>query len=362
MSRPTQIIIDLNSLRHNLKEVKRLAPTASILAMVKSNGYGHGIERVALGLPNADAFGVASFEEGMQLRSVGIQQPIVLMEGLFNGIEIDEAHRQDFTLVVHHESQVQMLEKVKFEKPFTVWLKIDTGMRRLGFHPTEARSMYDRLKQCQSVKKPIGFMTHFAEADSNDRIQTMRQMALFDETIQGLSGPRSLANSAGIVAWPSAHADWVRPGILLYGASPFEKRLGSDYALRPVMTFQSKLIALHNTAAGDRVGYGGTWTCPEAMPVGVVGVGYGDGYPRHVKHGAPVLVNGKPCPLIGRVAMDMLAVDLRTQPEAKVGDTVTLWGPDLPVEVIAEYSETSAYELLTRITQRVKVIVKDSVD
>jgi alanine racemase len=198
---------------------------------------------------------------------------------------------------------------------------------------------------CKSVKKPIGLMTHFAAADSVDRAQTLQQMELFESATHGLEGPRSLANSAGILAWPSAHANWIRPGIMLYGSSPLAAHRGVEHYLHPVMTLSSSLIATHQLSKGEKVGYGGTWTCPEDMRVGVVAIGYGDGYPRHAKNGTPVLVNGRPCPLVGRVSMDMIAVDLRTQPEAKIGDPVLLWGPGLPVEVIAEHSDTTAYEL-----------------
>ncbi len=358
MSRPAKITISLAALRHNYQQVKILAPYARVLAMVKSNGYGHGITRIAEGLASeADAFGVACIEEGMILRNAGIKNPIVLMEGLFESSELNLVKQHDFTLVVHHVEQIEMLENNKVSMPFSIWLKIDTGMHRLGFHPSEVPSIYARLMACDAVKKPIGLMTHFAESDSSERAQTLKQIEIFDSTTLALVGPRSLANSAGIIAWPSAHGDWVRPGIMLYGVSPFSGHRGVEHHLQPVMSFSSKLIAIHQIAKDERVGYGGTWTSPEDMLIGVVGMGYGDGYPWRAKSGIPVLVNGRPCPLVGRVAMDMLTVDLRTQPDAKVGDPVVLWGPGLPVEIIAEHSGTSPYELLTRITQRVHVEV-----
>jgi len=358
MSRPARITINLAALRHNLRQIRQMAPGSAVLAMVKSNAYGHGLERIALALPDAEAFGVASLEEGLHLRYAGITQPIVLMEGLFHPNEVSRAIAYDFTCVVHQVEQVEMLERHPKSRPIPVWLKIDTGMHRLGFQPEKVREMYQRLMNCKAVQKPIGLMTHFACADSIDREHTLQQIELFNSITAGLPGPRSLSNSAGIIAWPSAHADLIRPGIMLYGASPLAGHRGVEHNLHPVMVLGSELIATHQLVKGDRVGYGGIWTCPEDMRIGVVGIGYGDGYPRHVKNGAPVLVNGRPCPLVGRVAMDMLTVDLRTQPEAKVGDPVLMWGPGLPVEVVAEYSETTAYELLTRITQRVGVIVK----
>jgi alanine racemase len=358
MSRPAQITIDVGALQNNLQQVRLMAPGASVLAMVKSNAYGHGIERIALALPNVEAFGVASLEEGINLRDAGIKTPVVLMEGLFSEAELKEALAQNFTLIVHHVDQVEMLEKNNGKQPVSIWMKIDTGMHRLGFRPAVAREMHQRLLDCAAVKKPIGLMTHFACANAIERAHTFQQIELFNEVTKGLVGPRSLANSAGIIAWPNSHADWIRPGIMLYGASPLEGHRGVEHSLQPVMTLSSKIIAIHDVAAGEHIGYGGTWTCPVDMRVGVVGIGYGDGYPQHVKNGAPILVNGRPCPLVGRVAMDMLSIDLRTQPEAKIGDPVLLWGPGLPVEVVAEYGETSGYELLTRITQRVRVVIK----
>ena len=358
MTRPTKITIDLNALRGNLQQIRQMAPQSAVMAMVKSNAYGHGITRIASALPDADAFGVACCEEGLILRASGIKNPVVLMEGLFAANELQSAAENNFNLVVHHESQVDMLEKQPAIKPFFIWLKIDTGMHRLGFEPVDVKKIYSRLMNCAAVKKPIGLMTHFAESDSVDRAATLQQIEIFNSVTQGLEGPRSLANSAGIMAWPSAHADWVRPGIMLYGTSPFGGHRGVEHHLQPVMALSSELIATHDLLQGERVGYGGTWVCPEKMRIGVVGIGYGDGYPRHAKNGTPVLVNGRPCPLVGRVSMDMITVDLRTQPEAKIGDPVLLWGPGLPVEVIAEHSGTTGYELLTRITQRVHVEVR----
>lgn len=358
MGRPAKITINLDALRNNLKQIRIMAPQSKVLAMVKSNGYGHGIERISLALPDADGFGVASLEEGMLLREAGITQPIFLMEGLFDKEELHKAAEKNFTLIIHEMHQLKMLEDATHIKPFKVWLKIDTGMHRLGFTPEEAMNVYQRLSNTSNVHKPIGLMTHFACADATDRSHTLQQLELFNSITKELTGPRSLANSAGIIAWPNAHADLIRPGIMLYGASPFAGHRGVEHHLEPVMKLSSELIAVHDLKKGERVGYGGIWTCPEDMKIGVVGIGYGDGYPRHVRNGAPILVNGRPCPLIGRVAMDMLTVDLRTQPEAKVTDPVILWGPGLPVEVVAEYAETTAYELLTRITQRVRVVIQ----
>lgn len=357
MSRPTFMTIDLAALKENLERVKALAPQRSVMAMVKANAYGHGIERIAHGLSDAAALGVASLEEGIRLRQAGITQPIVLIEGLFYPDEIKEAEKHHFTLVVHHLPHVEMLEQAAVSTPFRVWLKINTGMHRLGIEPSQTRAIYERLMAAAAVQKPIGLMTHFAEADVLDREATEAQIALFNEATAGLDGPRSLANSAGILAWPAAHGDWVRPGLMLYGASPFAGKTGLDHQLRPVMTLWSRLIAITPVKKGGSVGYGGTWQAPEDMLVGVVGVGYGDGYPQFAGNGTPVLVNGLPSQLVGRVSMDMLTVDLRHIPNAQIGDRVVLWGEGLPVEWVAKHSATSAYEILTRMTPRPKIEV-----
>lgn len=356
MSRPTKVIIQLDALRHNLQQIKLRSPHSFTLAMVKANGYGHGIEHVALALPEADALGVACIEEGLVLREAGVHQAVVLIEGLFSRDELSRAAAENFTLVVHHAAQIEMFEGNPHLTPLSVWLKINTGMNRLGFAPEEVNAMYQRLVKCPAVKKPIGLMSHFATADVVSSAHTERQIALFDQVTAGLPGPRSLCNSAGLLAWPSAQRDWVRPGLILYGASPFAGQQGAQHQLRPVMSLQSELIAIQKIAKDACVGYGATWICPEEMRIGVVAIGYGDGYPQYARAGTPVLVNGRVCPLVGRVSMDMLTVDLRQQPDAKVGDPVVLWGQGLPIESVAEKNHTSAYELLTRITQRVKVI------
>jgi alanine racemase len=357
MSRPTFLTIDLDAMRHNLERVHELAPGRSVIAMVKANAYGHGIVRAASALTKADALGVASIEEGMILRDAGVMQPIFLMEGLFNKDEIVLADQHHFTLIVHHLPHVEMLENAQIKKPLSVWLKINTGMHRLGIPSEQLNEIYQRLSVSPSVKKPIGLMTHFAEADMVESASTQKQIDLFNQSTAHLTGPRSLANSAGILAWPAAQADWVRPGLMLYGASPFPDSTGLGFNLLPVMTLSSQLIAITSVKKGGKIGYGGTWTAPEDMQVGVVGVGYGDGYPQRAQNGTPVLVDGVECELVGRVSMDMLTVDLRKLPSARIGSSVTLWGKGLPVERVAKHCQTSAYEILTRMTPRPKLVL-----
>lgn len=357
MSRPAYIRIDLDAVRHNLARVHDFAPGCSTIAMVKANAYGHGYVCVAKALKKATALGVASLEEGLILRQAGITQPVVLIEGVFTPDEIKEADKQGFTLVVHHLYQIDMLERAKVSRPLPVWLKINTGMHRLGIMPHEVAGAYQRLSTMHQVQQPIGLMTHFAESEAMDPSVTKQQIALFQKLTANLPGPRSLANSAGIIAWPEAYGDWVRPGLMLYGASPFPGKTGFDHDLRPVMTAWSRLIGISRISKGAKVGYGGTWAAPEDMLLGVVGFGYGDGYPQFTKSGMPILVNGVQCELAGRVSMDMLTVDLRCNPEAKIGDKVTLWGEGLPVETLAFYANTSPHEIFTRATTRPQVDV-----
>ena len=359
MSRPTYMTVDLAALQYNLERVHQFARGRKVIAMVKANAYGHGIVRVAQALTKADAFGVASLEEGVKLRESGITQPIVLMEGLFYPEELAEAARHDFTLVIHHIPCIEILENAGDVKPFNVWLKINTGMHRLGFDPSEVNQVYERLSHVQAIKKPIGLMTHFAEADNAGNHSTQHQIDLFNRLTATFQGPRSLANSAGILAWPDAHGDWVRPGLMLFGASPMPSKTGLDLDLKPVMTLWSRIIAITHVKKGGKVGYGGTWIAPEDMDVGIIGVGYGDGYPQYAKNGTPMLINGVESQLVGRVSMDMLAFDLRKHPQAKIGDQVTLWGTGLPVERVALHNNTSAYEILTRMTTRPKIEIKN---
>lgn len=350
----TEATIDLAALRHNWQQVKMLAPKSAILAMIKANAYGHGAVQIAKTLDKTEGFGVASCEEALQLRDAGIQQSIILMTGVRTAEELKFAEKWQLDTVVHHVSQLELLQKVSLSHPITVWLKIDTGMHRLGIPLSQAESVYQALMQLASVTKPIHLMTHLADADDIQKTTTQLQINDFKKVTANFSGPKSMANSAGILAWPETHQDFVRPGIMLYGVSPLLGQIGSAHQLQPVMTLTSRLIAVNQLRRGDHVGYGGTWTCPEDMSVGVVAIGYGDGYPRHAKNGTPVLINGVICPLAGRVSMDMITVDLRPLPTAKVGDVVTLWGEGLPAELVAKSAETIAYELFCNISSRVK--------
>jgi alanine racemase len=349
-------LIDLAALRHNLTRAKAAAPDSRVMAVVKANAYGHGMLRVAKALSEADALAVARVGEGVALRQSGIPQPIAVMEGCFDADELELAAANRLELVVHHPEQIRLLQQHAVSQPLQVWLKIDTGMHRLGILPDQAIEAYHQLAALPSVASPPRLMTHLANGDDLSDPTTSQQCRLMRSLVAPLDGEISIANSAGILGWPESHADWVRPGIMLYGVSPFIDGRGPHHELRPVMSLQSSLIAINRYRKGDAIGYGGTWACPEDMAVGVATIGYGDGYPRHAPSGTPVLVNGQRVPLVGRVSMDMISVDLRSQPEAQVGDPVTLWGRGLPVEEIAEAADTIPYQLLCGVTGRVAFV------
>jgi alanine racemase len=359
MIRPVTAVIDLRALRHNLQRVRHAAPGARVVAAVKANGYGHGQLRVAGALRDTDAFAVACLEEAVSLREAGITKPILLLEGVFEASELPLCSRLKLDIAVHHQSQLDLLTHARLEQPVQVWLKIDTGMHRLGFVPEALPKAWERLRTCTAVASPIRLMSHLARADERQADYTLKQLWIFKEVTGGLPGERSLANSAAILGWPETHFDWVRPGLMLYGASPFVDSLAEEEGLQSVMTLTTRLIAVKRLSQGEPVGYGGTWTSPEDMVMGVAAIGYGDGYPRHAPSGTPVLINGRKAALIGRVSMDMLCVDLRRHPEAQVGDPVVLWGRGLPIEIIARAANTIAYTLMCGVTSRVHFLESD---
>lgn len=341
-----QAIVNLSALQHNLKQVKKFAPKSKVLAMIKSDAYGHGLISVANAFYEADFLGVAHLEEAIQLRQANIKNKIVLMLGAGLPEELILAQHHNLEIVVHHPSQIEILKNTQLPAPMKVWLKIDTGMHRLGVLPEETENLYQKLTSIKNVDTEIKFITHLANAFNLTKDQTSKQIKTFDELIKNFPGEKSIANSAGIIGWPQSHVDIVRPGIMLYGVSPFMDKIGKDFNLLPVMTLQSKLIGINSIKKGEGVGYGGRWSCPENMKVGAIAIGYGDGYSRYVKDGTPILIRGKRCAVIGNVSMNIVTIDLRACPEAQINDTVTLWGDDLPVEEIASYANTIPYTLL----------------
>jgi alanine racemase len=353
MSRPILATIHLDALCHNLAVARRHAPDSKAMAVVKANGYGHGLLRVAQGLSAADGFAVLSVDEGVALREVGFTQTIMLLEGLFDGSELPVAAQHGFSVVVHSEPQLLMLEAARGVSAIDVFLKVNTGMNRLGVPIGRFWSFYDRLRVCKTVGK-VTLMTHFATADEEAGVAD--QFELFDELTREISMPRSMANSAAILRYPQTHADWVRPGIMLYGATPFADQSAAELGLKPAMTLSSQIIAVQNLQPGQSVGYGHRFTAERLTRVGIVACGYADGYPRHAPNGTPIEVAGQLTRTIGRVSMDMLYADLTELPAADIGSPVELWGTQVPVDVVAQAAETVGYELLCAIARRVPVV------
>lgn len=349
-------LLDMPALAHNLARVRECAPHSKVMAVIKANAYGHGAIPVARALADADAFAVARADEAVALREAGVAQRIAVLQGFICEEELELHSRHDLEPVIHSLYQVEMLASAHLAAPVSVWLKLDSGMHRLGLNVAEFGPSHRRLDACDSVRKPLALITHLANADVLTDPVTGRQLDLFGGQVSALTGERSIANSAGLMAWDAARTEWVRPGIALYGASPFPYRTAIEDGLRPVMTLRTRLIAVKQLKPGDAIGYGGDWVCTAPTRMGVVAIGYGDGYPRHARSGTPVLVRGRRFPLIGRVSMDMITIDLTECPEAEVGDLATLWGEGLPVEEIARHAETIPYVLLCNVTPRVKRI------
>lgn len=351
--RDATLLLSREALLHNVSRVRALAPRSRVLAMVKAEAYGHGATSTAAFLaPHVDALGVAFLEEALALRDVGIPTPIVLMEGVFNAYELATARAKNMQVMVHQPEQMILLEQHPQGQPLSVWLKVDSGMHRLGFSPAAAEKAYQRLEAMPSVSRII-LCSHFAAADDAASPQTGRQLAEMDALAGRLPAlPVSLANSAAILRLPDTHRQWVRPGIMLYGSSPFADQSAESLDLKPVMTLTSRVIAVQSVAAGHPVGYSATWTAAQDTRIAVVAIGYGDGYPRHAPSGTPVLINGHRYPLVGRVSMDMITVDIGDA-AVKPGDPAVLWGAGLPADEVASLAGTISYELFCRLTARV---------
>ena len=346
--RPIRARIDSAALGHNLSVARRLAPRSRVWAVVKANAYGHGLARAAKALASADGLALIELEAAVELRRAGEKRPILLMQGFYSSEEIGAIEANGFTAVVHDDEQIAMLEKASVRIP--IYVKLNTGMNRLGFGEKEFAGALDRLRRCASE---ITLMTHFAEADGERGVRW--QLVRFEAATAGVKLPRSLANSAAVLRYPETHADWVRPGIMLYGCSPFPDESAEELGLKPAMTLSSELIAVRELRAGDSVGYGCTFIASRPMRVGVVACGYADGYPRHAPTGTPVLVCGRRTQTVGRIAMDMLFTDLTGIKEAAVGSPVTLWGEGISADEVAAKAGTVSYELLCALSLRVPV-------
>ncbi|MCX8016962.1 MAG: alanine racemase [Rhodocyclaceae bacterium] len=355
MTRPIRAVIDREALRHNYRLARRLAGAARLWAVVKADAYGHGLERVVAALAGlADGFALIEIERAVALREQGVSQPLLLLEGCYQAAEAPLCIRHRLIPVVHRLSQLDWLLATDWPTDLPVYLKINSGMNRLGFDAASLRAAHRALR---GRGIPLVLMTHFADADGPRGIDW--QLARFAEATAGMDEPRSLGNSATILRYPAAIGDWARPGIMLYGASPFPEVSASALGLRPVMTLTSEIIAVQALAAGEHIGYGCTFTADRPMRIGIVACGYADGYPRHAETGTPVLVEGVRTRLLGRVSMDKLCVDLTGLPEkVGVGGTATLWGEGLPADEVAAAAGTISYELFCALTPRVPVETK----
>ena len=342
MIRLARATVDYSALQHNYQRVRQLAPNSRIMAVIKADGYGHGMLSVANHLPQADAFAVACLAEAIALRQAGITQPITVFQGFQHRDELAQFAQWNLRPVVHQVWQVEAIES--FTGKISPWLKVNTGMGRLGVALKQAVPLWARLTARQSVVD-CGLMSHFANADQPDNVTNKLQITAIQNLAKQLSAPLSMANSSALINFPEIQADWVRPGIMLYGSSPSRAHSAQQLDLRAVMQVTTSLIAINWLQAGDHIGYGSLWRCPEDMPVGVAAIGYGDGYPRHARTGTPVLVNNQRTQILGRVSMDSIVVDLRGVIRPQVGDEVVLWNHELSVDEIAQHAETISYEL-----------------
>ncbi len=353
--------INLAALRHNLARVREFAPHSAVMSVIKADAYGHGVNAVAEALAGSDAFAVARLSEGIHLRQQGIEKPVVLLEGVNTEADFIAAANYQLSPVIHLHSQVQLLQTIKLPQPLQFnWLMIDSGMHRLGITPEQAPAALEILKASTNLTDEIGLMSHFANSDLVGDRRNLQQLspmqALRDET--GLAV--CLANSAAVMSYPESHLDWVRPGLMLYGISPFDNKTGTELGLKQVMQLKTQLIAVYDIDAGEEVGYGGDWTAEVPTRIGIASIGYGDGYSRHLSNKSEVLIRGKRAAVVGRVSMDTICLNLNEFEQAEVGDEVTLWGgPDLPVEHLAQLAGTIPYELVTVICRRVQRALSD---
>jgi alanine racemase len=356
MPRPIRATFDSAALRNNLAVARARAPDSRVWAVVKANAYGHGILRAVDALASADGYALLDLDEAVRLRDAGVRKPILLLEGFFALDDLAIVVEHGLAVVVHCEEQVDMLVAAGFPARIPIYLKLNTGMNRLGFAPEAFRLALERLQGCRMAGE-ITLMTHFADADGERGVR--EQLERFANVARDLSLSRSLANSAAVLRYPESHAGWIRPGIMLYGCSPFPDESADSLGLEPVMTLSSELLVIRELAAGERVGYGGAFVAPKRMRIGVVACGYADGYPRHAPNGTPVLVAGRRTRTAGRVSMDMLTVDLTGIPEAAVGSPVTLWGKGLSADEVATAAGTISYELLCALATRVPQIDRE---
>ncbi len=345
--------INGKALQANLAQIRKQADGAKVIAVIKANAYGHGALDVCKSL-DADIFAVARMSEAMEIRDIDLHKRVIVLQGVHNIDELKLAEKYNLEVVVHHIEQLKMLEKAKLSQPIQAWIKMDTGMHRLGFLEHEFTDAYMRLQAAKCVAQPVHIMSHFACADEIKHPLSLKQIEAFSKLVPEADGDIALANSGAFLNFPQTYADYIRVGLILYGVSPLVEGRPQDFPFQPAMTLKSYLIAVRDHKKGEAVGYGATWKARKNTKLGVVSVGYADGYPRHVPSGTPVLIGNRRVPVVGRVSMDMLSVDLGPDAMEQVGDEVILWGEDLPVEDIALAANTIPYELMTKVTLRVK--------
>lgn len=355
--RPIQAHIDQNALENNLQIVRR-ATSARVMSIIKADGYGHGLMRVAEALSASDGFAVLDIRDAIRLREAGYRQPILMLEGFFDAEDLAPVAEHDLACVIHSPWQLALLDAYPKDGQLDVWLKVNSGMNRLGFLPQQVRHAMEQLRRHRAVCS-ITLMTHFANADEARGVA--EPLSVFNEIAAYCHVPRSLANSAALLRYPETHGEWVRPGIMLYGASPFapgggEGPSAQQLGLKPAMTLSSRIIAVQELRAGDEVGYGALFRAAHPMRIGIVACGYADGYPRHAPNGTPILVDGQRTQTLGRVSMDMLYADLSKLPQAGVGSHVVLWGEGMPIEEVAHAAGTVSYELMCALTARVPIV------
>ncbi len=359
MARPTTALIDLEALKYNFQLAQALSPEGECVAIVKANAYGHGAIPVAKALESiAPAFGVACSEEADELRRAGISKPILLLEGNFNEDEVAHAAENNYWLMLGNRQQVDQVVNTALPQPVMVWLKVDSGMHRLGINPDDVSAIFQQLQASDNVLDGIVLATHLACGDELESTFTDQQLSVFMDAVKGIDAPLSISNSSGLLAWPETRKQWNRPGYMLYGNAPFSEPHEQGDKLRHVMTLSSAIIALRDVVAGESVGYAAGWTAERPTKIATVAVGYGDGYPRQAPNGTPIVVNGQRVPLVGRVSMDMITVDVTDLSEVAIGDEVVLWGQELTANEVAEWAGTIGYEVLTRMPLRVPRIYR----
>lgn len=348
--------IDLAALQHNLERVKQLAPNSRVMSVIKADAYGHGAVQVAQALHKSDAFAVARLDEGLQLRASGIQQSIVVLEGVTSINDMQVAAENSLSLVFHHASQLELITTVTLHQPLSFcWLMLETGMHRLGLPNQDVKKALQVLSTSPNISGNIGLMSHFANSDLVDDPRNQQQLDKLIDCAEQYGLETSMANSAAILSMTASHKGWVRPGIMLYGASPFENKTANELGLKPVMLLTSRLIAIQQIDAGSQVGYGGSWTAQKASRIGIVSIGYADGYSRHLSNVGSVVINNQKVRVLGRVSMDMIAIDLEDANAVAIGDEVIMWGTDLlTVDDVANSANTISYELLCQLSERVK--------